>query len=301
MATQRDWYKAAALALRDRIVHRWLITRQAELRRRPQAGLLPQPRIPDRPAVHRRPEQYGAAAGVRDRAQRSRRRAFATCANANRMRRSAMAASDGWRRVSWRAWRRWRSPPSATASVTISACSARSSPTAGSRNIRTNGSASATPGNSSGRKWSITSISAAASSMSRTRDASARSGIRRRPCRPSPTTPRSSAGAASTSTRCGCGRRARPIRSSSTSSTPAIISAPAPRKPALNRSASSCIRTTRARRAANCGCARNISSSRPRCRIWSSVTSFPTGNCADWRRRPPCSSTTPIRASPSPS
>ena len=25
MATRRDWYKAAALALRDRIVHRWLI------------------------------------------------------------------------------------------------------------------------------------------------------------------------------------------------------------------------------------------------------------------------------------
>ena len=25
MATQRDWYKAAALALRDRIVHRWLM------------------------------------------------------------------------------------------------------------------------------------------------------------------------------------------------------------------------------------------------------------------------------------
>ena len=24
MATKRDWYKAAALALRDRIVHRWL-------------------------------------------------------------------------------------------------------------------------------------------------------------------------------------------------------------------------------------------------------------------------------------
>ena len=26
MATRRDWYKAAALALRDRIVHRWLIS-----------------------------------------------------------------------------------------------------------------------------------------------------------------------------------------------------------------------------------------------------------------------------------
>ena len=42
--------------------------------------------------------------------------------------------------------------------------------------------------------------------------ATAPSGIRRKPCRRWPTTPRSSAGAASTSTRCGCGRRARPIR-----------------------------------------------------------------------------------------
>jgi hypothetical protein len=27
MATRRDWYKAAALALRDRIVHRWLMAK----------------------------------------------------------------------------------------------------------------------------------------------------------------------------------------------------------------------------------------------------------------------------------
>ena len=64
------------------------------------------------------------------------------------------------------------------------------------------------------------------SSMSTTAAATAPTGVRRKPCRPSPTTPRSSAGAASTSTRCGCGRRARPIRCGSTSSTPATISAP---------------------------------------------------------------------------
>ena len=29
MATRHDWYKAAALALRDRIVHRWLVTDKA--------------------------------------------------------------------------------------------------------------------------------------------------------------------------------------------------------------------------------------------------------------------------------
>ena len=47
--------------------------RQEELRRRRQAGLLPLTRISDWPAVHRRPEQYGAVEGVRDRARRSRR------------------------------------------------------------------------------------------------------------------------------------------------------------------------------------------------------------------------------------
>ena len=154
MATRHDWYKAAALALRDRIVHHWLTGRKAKLRRRPQAGLLSQPGIPDRPPVHRRAEQYGAAAGIRGRARRSRRRPVRTCANASRMRRSAMAASGGSRPASWKAWRRWRFPPSATASATISACSARSSRRAGSTNIPTNGWASATPGNSSGRKWS---------------------------------------------------------------------------------------------------------------------------------------------------
>ena len=41
MATRRDWYKAAALALRDRIVHRWLITEKQSYDDGAQAGLLP--------------------------------------------------------------------------------------------------------------------------------------------------------------------------------------------------------------------------------------------------------------------
>ncbi len=59
-------------------------------------------------------------------------------------------------------------------------------------------------------------------------------------------------------------------------------------------------RTTRARPGASCGCGRNISSSRPRCRTWSNAIWYPTGSCAAWRQRPRCSSTTPIPASPSP-
>jgi len=60
--------------------------------------------------------------------------------------------------------------------------------------------------------------------------------------------------------------------------------APAPRRRAPNRFANSFIRTTRARRGASCGCARNISLSRPRCRIWSTVTWQPMGKYAVWRR-----------------
>ena len=115
-------------------------------------------------------------------------------------------------------------------------------------------------------RWSTTFISAAMSIMSMTAAATARPGVRRKPCRLSPTTRRSWAGAASTSTRCGCGRRARPIRCGSTSSTAATISAPSPRRRARNRSANSSIRTTRALRGVNSGCGRNISSSPPRCR-----------------------------------
>src|SRR6185295_13001804 len=60
--------------------------------------------------------------------------------------------------------------------------------------------------------------------------------------------------------------RDRAIHCGSTSSTPAITSAPSPRKRARNRSANSFIRMTKVPRAASCGCDRNISSSPHRCR-----------------------------------
>ena len=281
MATRHDWYKAAALALRDRIVHRWLMAEKRELRCRPQAGLLPLARIPDRPAVHRRAEQYGPAAGVRDRARRSRRRPRRTCANASRMRRSAMAASAGSRPASWKAWRRSPFPRSATASATITACSARSSRTAGSRNIPDEWLGFGNP-------WEFQrpevvyhvhfggGVEHVDDERARPRDLASgrnRAGRRlrhadRRLARPARQRAAAVVGALARSA------------ASSTSSTPATISAPAPRRRARKRSASSSIRTTRARRAASCGCARSISSSRPRCRIWSSAISHPTASCA---------------------
>ena len=72
MATRYDWYKAAALALRDRIVHRWLTAEKESYDAGRKRVYYLSPRIPDRPPVHRRAEQYGPVEGVRDRARRYR-------------------------------------------------------------------------------------------------------------------------------------------------------------------------------------------------------------------------------------
>ena len=76
----------------------------------------------------------------------------------------------------------------------------------------------------------------------------------------------------------------------------AVASRPAPR-----RSRKSFIRATIPRPAANCGCGRNISSSRPRCRTSCAGTCKPTTICRRCRSTRRSSSTTRIRASPSPS
>ena len=55
------------------------------------------------------------------------------CGGSSPTPRSATAVSGASPPVSWTAWRRCRSPPTATASATTTACSARSSATAGSR------------------------------------------------------------------------------------------------------------------------------------------------------------------------
>ena len=50
-ATDRDWFVATTLALRDRVIHRWLAAERDSHARGAQAHLLPVARIPDRPAV----------------------------------------------------------------------------------------------------------------------------------------------------------------------------------------------------------------------------------------------------------
>ena len=120
-------------------------------------------------------------------------------------------------------------------------------------------------------------------------------------CWPSPTTRRSSAGAASASTRCGCGRRM-PID-------PILLDAFNRRRPHRRAGRKQQGRGAHARALSrrfarrpdrNCGCARNISSPPPRCRTSCAATSSSTATCRRWPTRRRSSSTTPIRPSRSP-
>ena len=84
------------------------------------------------------------------------------------------------------------------------------------------------------------------------------SGIRPKRWMRSPTTRRWSAGAATTPTRCGCGRRGQPTRCGSTRSIAATMSARWSRATAPTPSRRCCIRATRRRPGRNCGCGRSI-------------------------------------------
>ena len=124
-ATDRDWFVATALALRDRIIHRWLAVDRASRARGPQARLLSVAGIPDRPAVRRCGRQSAA-----DRNRSTPRSAISAsistgCAAPSPTPRSAMAASAGSPPASWRAWRASASRPTAMASATTTGCSAR--------------------------------------------------------------------------------------------------------------------------------------------------------------------------------
>ena len=210
-AGPHDWYLATVLAVRDRIVDRWLESEQRTERKHGKRvyylsiefligrllfdtlinlGMLGtgprgagQPRRRSRPAAQAR-----ARRGARQRRPRPARR--------------LLHGQHGGAR---------RCRPTATASATTTACSSSRSATAGSTRCRTTGSPSAIRGSSSGRRVTIRSASAAASNISAAtgRHGARRCGIRpRRVLRRRATTRRSPAGAAATSTRCGCGRRA---------------------------------------------------------------------------------------------
>jgi starch phosphorylase len=192
MATRRDWYKAAALALRDRIVHRWLTAEK---------------------------ESYDAG---------SKRvyylslefligRLFTDALN-NMGLLTVFEAALGDLGVDLSDLRKCE-PDAALGNGglgRLAACFMESMATlaipAIGYGIRYDFGLFRQIISHGGRRWSTTSISAAMSSMSTTAAATAPPGIRPRPSKPWPTTRQSSAGAASTSMRSGCGRRMRPIR-----------------------------------------------------------------------------------------
>ena len=57
-ASDYDWYQATALAVRDRIVDRWLQHARRDQTAEEEARLLSVDRIPDRPAVVRHAHQF---------------------------------------------------------------------------------------------------------------------------------------------------------------------------------------------------------------------------------------------------
>ena len=218
-------------------------------------------------------------------------------------RRSATAASAGSPPASWRAWRRSACRPSATASATTTACSARRSSDGWQHELPEDWLAFGNP-------WEFErpggrlprSASAAGSSQRRRRRAPARLAAGRDACSRSPTTRRWSAGAAATSTRCGSGRRARSTRCGSTPSTAATTSARSPDQARAEASRASSIPTTSRRPARSCACGRSTSSPRPSLQdLVRRHLQQPRRPAQPARQGRRSSSTTPIRRSPSPS
>ena len=131
-ARDHDWFAATALAVRDRVVDRWMDVDPRDLSRAAQKrvyylslefliGRLMRDALGNL-GLHRH-----AARG----AGRARRRLRPDRARSSPTRRSATAASAGSPPASWRAWRPSGCRLTATASATSTACSARRSSTAG--------------------------------------------------------------------------------------------------------------------------------------------------------------------------
>ena len=212
-ASQRDWFLSVAAATRDIVVERWIAStnRNYEDHRKRVYYLSLEFLIGrmlyrrDDQSRHRRADDGGDGAAWR-RSQLAAARRGGRGARQWRPR-AAGGLLHGYR------WRRCRSPPTATASATTTACSADHPQRLAAGGAGGLAARTATPGSSSAPRSITPSASAAGSRPCRARTTRcATSGTPANGSRRSPSTRRSSAGAAATSTRCGCGRRARPIR-----------------------------------------------------------------------------------------
>ena len=270
-----DWYLATVLAVRDRMVDRWLNSEQRTERKHGKRVYYLSIEYPDRPPAVRHADQSSSARRPPARRWPASTSISTNFASLSPTPRSATAGSAGSPPATWTAWRRSPCRPTATASATSTACSSSRSATAGSRSCRSAGWRSAIRGSSSGSKPNIPSASAAASNISaaagrhRARPVvSGRARARRRArhadrrlARPA----RQHAAAVVA--------RARPRRCISPRSTRATWSAPRRRACRPRRSRACSIRATPRRPGRSCGCGRSIFSRRRRCRTSSAAIS----------------------------
>ncbi len=291
-ATPRDWYLAAALTLRDRIVNHWLQSNHAThsggdkcvyylslefLIGRLFTDALSQPR-PHRRVPHCAGGFRRQLRGAED--HRARRRA--------RQRRARPLAA-----ASWRAWRRSASRRAATASATSTACSgshlrrlAGGIPRAVAAlrqpvGVRTTGDHLPRP------------LRRHAAARRGRRAAMAAGGDRRGGRYDTPIV-----GAGEhhvNALRLWSARAVDPMNIEVFNSGDHLgAMSEMARAEAISKFLYPSDETPRG---ASCGCGRNISSSRRRCRTSSTTTSRATATCACSTPTPRCSSTTPIRAS----
>ena len=281
VATPHDWLTASIKVVRDRIIDQLDRVDQGGLRPAGQARLLSVAGIPDRPPDARcllqsRPAgRHARGAGLARRRPRRDRRARAGCRARQWRPRPARRLLHGEHGDRRRA-RPWLRHPLCQRHVPPGDLRRLAGRAAGNlARPRQSVGVRAPRALLRGRLRRLGRIG----HRPRTAGSSAMSGSRTNACWPSPTTRRWSAGAASASTRCGCGRRCRSIRSCSTPSTPATTSARCARATRPKRCRACSIRPIRTRPARNCGCGRSISSPPPRCRTSCSAISASMATC----------------------
>ena len=169
---------------------------ERRLCRRAQARLLSLARIPDRAPAVRRPDQSRRRATDGGGARRARRQSDGLAPDRARRGARQRRPRPPRRMFHGQHGDACRSPRTATASATTTACFARLFAAAGSRKRRRTGSSTAIRGSSSVPNTITRLGSAVGSKWSRTTSAPATSGIRLRRWKRSPTIRQSSAGAA---------------------------------------------------------------------------------------------------------